>query len=155
MPLFYRLNHLRDALAWEDNIPITGRYTAGIAGERFFRTLMEEGKLTGTRCPTCDITYIPPRLYCEQCFDHLDEWVEIPPRGWVHTFTVVHLGLDGEPLDEPRIIAFVRLDESDGGLVHYLGEVDPDEVYIGMPVEMVLKEERKGSITDIAYFRPV
>jgi len=157
MSLMYRIQHLRDALAWEGEIPISSRYTVGIAGERFFREILENGRLMGTRCPECDLTYVPPRLYCERCFAHLDEWVEVPSTGRVRTYTVVHVDLDGNPLDEPRILAFIQLDGTDGGLVHYLGEVDPDQVCIGMCVEAVFKEkaERKGGILDIAYFRPV
>jgi uncharacterized OB-fold protein len=50
----------------------------------------------------------------------------------------------------------VKIDHTDGGLVHYLGDVKPDEVYIGMPVEAVFKpkKQRKGSILDIKYFKP-
>lgn len=156
MSLMYRIQHPRDALAWEGEIPISSRYTVGIAGERFFREIKDNGRLMGTYCPECDITYVPPRLYCERCFAHLEEWVEVAHTGRVHTFTVVHVGLDGEPLPEPRVVAFVRLDGTDGGLVHYLGDVEPGEVYVGMPVEAVFKDkgERRGSILDIAYFRP-
>jgi len=39
-------------------------------------------------------------------------------------------------------------------LIHRLGEVDPEEVYTDMPVEAVFREEREGSLLDIAYFRP-
>ena len=157
MSLLYRVEHLRDAIAWEGEIPITSRYTVGLAGERFFREILENGKFLATRCPECDFTYVPPRLYCEQCFAHLEEWVEVPSTGRVHTFTIVHVDLDGNPLPEPRIMAFVRLDGTDGGLVHFLGEVEPDQVCIGMCVEAVFKDkaERKGSILDVAYFRPV
>lgn len=157
MSFLYRIEHPRDAIAWEGDIPITSRYTVGIAGERFFREILENAKLLGTRCTECDITYVPPRMYCEQCFAHLDEWVDVPSTGHVHTFTVVHIDLDGNPSPEPRVVAFVRLDGTDGGLVHFLDEVDPDEVSIGMCVEAVFKDEadRKGSITDIAYFKPV
>jgi uncharacterized OB-fold protein len=51
----------------------------------------------------------------------------------------------------------IRLDgASEGGFLHKLGEVDPDDVRIGMAVEAVWKPlaERTGSILDIAYFRP-
>ncbi len=53
-------------------------------------------------------------------------------------------------------MAFVKLDGSDGGLVHRLGEVSPDEVEIGMTVEAVFKAKgkREGSILDIEYFKP-
>ncbi len=157
MSMLHRIEHLHDALAWEGNMPTQGRYTVGIAGERFFREIQENGEFLGTVCPTCGITYVPPRLYCEQCFAHLDEWVEVPTTGRVYTFTVVHLDLDGNRLPEPRVMAFVHIDGSDGGLVHFLGEVEPDQVCIGMCVEAVFKEkaDRKGSILDIAYFKPV
>ena len=58
---------------------------------------------------------------------------------------------------EPVIMAMIRLDGTQGGVVHYLGEIKPEDVTIGMAVQAVLKpkKERKGSITDIKYFKPV
>ena len=157
MSMLYRIQHPKDAIAWEDNIPITSRYTMGIAGEKFFREIKDNAKFLGTMCPSCDIVYVPPRLYCEQCFAELEEWVEVPNTGYIHTFTILHVDMDGNQLDEPRILAFIRLDGSDGGLVHYMGEVKADQVSFGMYVEAVFKnkKDRKGSILDIAYFRPV
>jgi uncharacterized OB-fold protein len=157
MPLLHRIEHARDALTWEGDMPTQGRYTAGIAGERFFREIQEKGRFLGTVCTSCGIVYVPPRLYCERCFAHLEEWMEVPGTGRVYTFTIVHLDLDGNRLAEPRIMAFVQLDGADGGLVHFVDEVDPDEICVGMAVEAVFKPEanRKGSILDIAHFRPV
>ncbi len=157
MSLLHRIEHPRDALAWEGDMPTIGRYTAGIAGEKFFRAIQEDGQFLGTVCPTCDIVYVPPRLYCEQCFAHLEEWINVPSTGWVYTFTLVHLDLDGNPLPDPRLIAFIQLDGTDGGLVHMLDDIDPEQVYVGMPVEAVFKDpaERQGSILDIAHFRPL
>jgi uncharacterized OB-fold protein len=68
----------------------------------------------------------------------------------------LHKNLDGSAKVKPVIMAMVRLDGSDGGVVHYLGEVDESEVQFGMKVEAVLKpkNERKGAITDIEYFKP-
>ena len=51
----------------------------------------------------------------------------------------------------------IRLDgASDGGFLHKLGDVAPDDVRIGMAVEAVWRPlaERTGSILDIAHFRP-
>ncbi len=157
MSLLHRIERADDALNWHGDMPTKGRYTAGIAGERFFREIKERGQFLATVCLDCDITYMPPRLYCEECFSQLEEWAEVGSWGHVHTFTVVHRDLDNEPLSEPRILAFVTLDDTDGGLVHYLDEIEPEDVYLGMRVEAVLKaeDERQGSITDIEYFRPV
>ena len=41
--------------------------------------------------------------------------------------------------------------------MHMLGEVDPEDVHVGMKVKAVWKprEERTGAITDILYFKPL
>jgi uncharacterized OB-fold protein len=158
MPILERLDHLHRARAVEGDLPLYSLYTAGIAGERFFRAIKDQGKILGTRCTQCDVLYVPGRMYCERCFAHLedDAWFEVGSQGLVHTFTIVHVGLDGAPLEAPRLLAFIELGEGDGGLVHELGQVTPEEVFVGLPVEAVFKpaEERTGSITDILYFRP-
>ncbi|MFN3974530.1 MAG: Zn-ribbon domain-containing OB-fold protein [Dehalococcoidia bacterium] len=142
--------------AWHGEIPTYNIYTFGIAGERFFRELKEHGRFLGTRCPACALTYMPPRIYCERCFASLEEWVEVPGRGTVFTFTLAYYDLDGHRMERPDILALVRLEGAHGGILHRLGEVHPSQVSIGMQVEAVLKppQERQGSILDILYFRP-
>jgi len=56
---------------------------------------------------------------------------------------------------EPLIYGLIRLDGADTNFVHLLGEIDPAAIEIGMRVEAVFKEERGGSILDIAYFKPI
>ncbi len=140
---------------WNGQFPQRSRYTFGLAGERFFRALKEEGKILGSRCPRCEVLYVPGRAFCERCLGALEQWVDVGARGTVFTFTVLHEDLDGQRLEPPEVIALVRF--GDGGLVHRLREVDPEEVSIGMDVELVLKpaKERQGSIQDIVGFRPV
>jgi len=146
---------LREQLGYAGDL-LYGQYTYGIAGERFFREIKDNGKLMGTRCNKCDLTYLPPRIYCERCFSELEDWVEVSSKGSVYTYTLAYVDLDGLRLDEPLILALVKFDGIYGGLVHRLGEVKPEEVGIGMPVEIVLKPkaERVGSILDIKYFKP-
>jgi uncharacterized OB-fold protein len=157
MALLDTIDKLGKAIAWQGDIPITSRYTAGIAGERFLREIKDNARIVGTHCNGCDLTYVPATMFCERCFAELDEWVEVASQGTVFTYTVLNRDLDDQPLDSPAVLAYVKLEGSDGGLVHYLGEVDPAAVFIGMPVEAVFKEasERKGSILDIDHFRPV
>jgi uncharacterized OB-fold protein len=157
MAILEKVDKLHHAVAWRGDIPIASRYTAGIAGERFFRAIKEEGRFLATRCEACDLIYVPATMFCERCFTELDEWIEVPNRGTVFTYTVLYRDLDEKPLDPPAILAYVKLDGSDGGLVHYIGEIEKDLVYIGMEVEAVFKDvaEREGSILDVRYFRPV
>jgi uncharacterized OB-fold protein len=142
-------------LSWKGSLPVTNRYTYGLAGERFFRTIKDEGRIMGTYCPHCQKTYVPAVLFCEQCFGELDDWIDMGTIGEVHTFTILHIKEDGSPLESPEIVAFVKF--GDGGLIHRLEEVDVESVAIGMNVEAVFKAqtERQGSILDIRYFRPI
>jgi len=159
MPILDRLDHLHRAKAIEGDLPFYSVYTVGIAGERFLRALKDDGKIMGARCAKCATTFVPGRLYCERCFAQIDalSWFDAGTVGSVHTFTVMHIGLDGRPLARPRVVAFVEIGETNGGIVHYLGDVDPHDVFIGMNVEAVLKpsDERTGSITDILHFSPL
>jgi uncharacterized OB-fold protein len=157
MPIVDKVNTVTTAKVWPGKIPLESLYTVGLAGERFFREIKDNGQFWGTHCPHCDITYVPAQLFCERCFAKLSDWREVAPQGTIETFTVVHMDLDGQPLAHPQIVACVRLAGADGGLVHFLGEVNADEVYIGQPVEAVFKPKakREGSILDIRYFRPL
>jgi uncharacterized OB-fold protein len=157
MAITEKVDKLHHAIALEGTLPLTSRYSAGIAGERFFRAIKDEAKFLGTRCDACDLVYVPATMFCERCFAELDEWLEVSTQGHVFTFTVLMRDLDDQPLDEPQVLAYVKLDGCDGGLVHYLGEIDLEELYIGLEVEAVFKNEaeREGSILDVKYFRPV
>ncbi len=140
--------------AWYGDLPVTSRYSFGLAGERFYRGIKDEGKIYGTHCEKCERTYVPASLFCERCMRELDTWIDVGTAGEVHTFTFLYEDLEGKRKPDPDIIAFIRL--GDGGLVHKLGEVEKDQVKIGMRVEAVFKaeSEREGSIQDISYFRP-
>jgi uncharacterized protein len=140
---------------WLDIMPITSRYTYGLAGERFFRSLAEESRFIGTRCSKCEHTYVPATSFRERCLDKLDNWVDLGTVGQVHTFTLLYQDVDGSMRDSPEIIAFIRF--GDGGIVHKLQDIDPHAVVIGMQVEAIFKpkEERQGNILDITHFRPV
>ncbi len=134
-----------------------GQYTYGIAGEKFFRNIKDNAKITGAKCQRCNLIYVPPRIYCERCFDALEEWCEVENKGEIYTYTLSWVDLDGARLKEPVIIALVKFDGVYGGLVHRVSEVDVEKVSIGMKVAAVFKrkEQREGSILDIRYFKPV
>ena len=143
---------------WHGTMPVQFLYTPGAAGLRFFRTLKERGVLAVTRCAECGVTYLPPRLYCENCFADLGKaWREVAGRGRVHTFTLLHVDREGRRLEPPDIVAFVRIDGTDGGLVTRLVNVAPSEVRLDMPVQMVLQppRRRRAVLTDIVGFTPV
>src|SRR2546428_2342681 len=133
------ITNVSQARVWRGTMPVQYLYTAGVAGERFFQTLRRKGVFAVTTCAECQVTYLPPRLYCERCFADLSEaWAEVAPSGRVHTYTVVHEDQDGRPLDPPQVVAFVRIDGTSGGLVGRLLHPPPHEVTVEMPRDAVL-----------------
>jgi acetyl-CoA C-acetyltransferase len=142
--------------ARDDAIDARYEWDAGVAISRFLDGL-EEGRILGRECRSCERVLVPPRMFCERCFRDTDGWVEVEQTGVVQTFSICHIRYDMQPLEEPELPAVLAIDGSDGGFLHKLGEVAPEDVRIGMAVEAVWKpdEEREGSILDIAYFRPL
>ncbi len=130
-------------------------WDAGVAVGRFLDGL-RAGKILGRECRRCERVLVPPRMFCERCFRETDRWIEVEHTGVVQTYSICHVSWDMQPLESPEIPAVVSIDGSDGGLMHLLGEVDPDDVRIGMAVEAVWKPvgDRTGSILDIDHFRP-
>ena len=136
------------------NIPIHHRYTVGVAGERFFREMRDNRRLLASQCPTCGEAFLPPKIYCERCFEETAGWVPVEGPGYVKTFTVLHVSLEEESLPDPEVVAFVAWEGFRGGLVHRLGGIEPALVTTGMAVEPVWAETRTGSLEDIRHFRP-
>lgn len=130
-------------------------YDVGRVNGRFFAALRDHGKITATCCSTCQRVYLPPRISCHECFSELDNWVEVSDTGTLVSFSVVREPGVLQPVVRPYVIGLIQLDGADTSLVHYLGEIEPEAVSIGMRVQAVLAEERHGNIWDIRYFRPV
>lgn len=146
----------REVLTLEQKPEARYAWDVGIAIGRFLEGL-REGRLLARRCHRCRRVLLPPRMFCESCFRPTDEWVEVPDTGEVNTYSVSHIRWDASRLRRPIIIAVVTIDgTSSGGLLHYLGDVKPEEVRIGMRVRAAWKpaRQRQGSILDIRFFRP-
>ncbi len=157
MTILEKLENAGQAIQWTDNIPTKYLYSYGIAGERFFREIKNNGRVMAAKCKQCRLTYLPPRLYCEECFGKLEEWTPIKPKGEINSYTVAYVGGDGARLQEPKILAFIKFGSVKGGMIHWLDNVGRRKVVIGMKVQPRFrpKPERMGSMTDIEYFEPI
>lgn len=133
-------------------------WDAGVAIGRYLREL-KAGRLIGVYCDQCKRTVIPPRNVCEWCFRPMDDWVYLPDTGTINTFSLCYVTWDMQYPDKPEIPAVIDIDgtKPSMGIMHLLGEVEPQKVEIGMKVQAVWKpaEERTGSILDIKYFKPI
>lgn len=152
--MWEKIDRPDDLRFWRGDIPIHHRYTLGVAGERFFKEMRDAGRLLASRCPVCREAFLPPKIYCERCFEETADWIPVEGAGYVKTFSVLHVSLDEERLERPLVVAFVAWEGVRGGLVHRIGGVEPGGVEVSMAVEPVWAEERSGTLEDISYFRP-
>lgn len=145
-----------ETIVYESHIKMPYKRAVGETGSFFFNQLRAHAKIWGTRCDACRTVYMPPRRNCPRCFQ-TTAWVQLPPGGTLVTFTVIRYPLPAiQPAEPPYACGIIRLDGADTGLVHLLGEVEFEQLMEGMRVEAVFKprEERAGTILDIAYFKP-
>ncbi len=141
----------------DQHITAHSRYFAGKMGSLFYRTLRDEKKIMGVNCKKCNKVFWPPRSTCGRCFSQLAEsdMVEIGPQGTLETFTLITYSEPVHPRTAPFIYGIIKLDGADTGMAHIIDEVDFDDLSIGMRMEPVFEEERKGTILDIRHFKPV
>lgn len=121
----------------------------------FFTEMRDNGRLLGKRCKSCGKVFCPPQDYCEECFDLMDEWVELEDKGVIRAWTRMEHYFPGMPADLPFAYALIQINGADTNLVHVLRFTNFDDLAVGSEVEAVWKEpeEREGNIFDIAYFK--
>ena len=114
--------------------------------------------LEGEVCPSCRAPLFPPRDVCPECGKPAATPYTFSGRGTVYAFTTVYEPPANFERYRPYLLALVKLEEGPI-LTAQLTDVDPEEVTIGMPVEMVtrrLTEEGEEGLILYGYkFRPV
>jgi uncharacterized OB-fold protein len=84
---------------------------------RFYDNL-REGRFTTTKCKKCGHIAFPPGVICPKCWSEELEWVDLPQRGRVVTFTETQAGAPlGFP--SPLIMAWLSFGK-DSPLKHLL-----------------------------------
>jgi uncharacterized OB-fold protein len=123
---------------------------------RYHRLTGPYYRLEGRRCLGCGALQFPPRDACGSCRGRELEPFRFSGRGTVFSFAEVAMPLPGFP--GPFLAALVELAEG-VRVTAQLTDVDPDEVEIGMPVEMVTRRlQEKGPHGYLVYgykFRPL
>jgi uncharacterized OB-fold protein len=91
-----------------------------------------------------------PRPHCLDDWSVAPEWVQASGRATLYSFTVIPRS-EIEELPAPYVLAIVELEEG-VTMGTTLTDVDPDEVKIGMALEVVF--EALGDEISIPRFRP-
>ena len=109
-------------------------------------------RLVVQRCADCQATRLPPAPVCAACRSDEFDWTEVPGAGSVYTFTIVHRPIAADQ-QLPFVIAVVALEDSGGlRMISNLVEVDPDDVEVGMALEVVWEDMSEDLA--IPRFRP-
>lgn len=138
-------------------VPVSLDYNYAASPEEslFYRGL-NEGRIMGQRCPTCEKVYIPPRSACPADGTPTAEEVELSQTGTVTTFCIVNVPFLGQKIKPPYVSAYVLLDGADIAVLHLILGVPADEVRMGMRVKAVWKpkDEWTFSLENIDHFAP-
>jgi uncharacterized OB-fold protein len=140
----------------EGKMALPNQYFAGRLGSQFIIALRDKKKITGVRCKKCNITFIPPREYCEHCWTKIAEnRVDLGNEGELVNYTVVRYNDRHLPGKAPYILGQIRLTGADTPLTHIVTGVDPKDVHVGMKVKAVFAERTTNTIMDLDHFEPV
>jgi uncharacterized OB-fold protein len=112
-----------------------------------------EHRLVVQRCTACEHTRHPPAPVCPECRSADSDWQELSGRGEVYSYTSVYRPIAaGQEL--PYVIAVIALEAAGGiRMISNLVDLNPDELEIGLPVEVVW-EDMSAELA-VPRFRPV
>jgi len=101
-----------------------------------FVSLLEQGKVMGTKCKDCGLFFFPPRADCYQCLSSNMEWFEVTGTGKLVTYSKLQYAPVGFEDDLPYAIAIV-----DYGNYKIFGriadDVPDDEIKVGMEMKTI------------------
>jgi len=123
---------------------------------RYHRLRSAYYRLEGQRCTSCQAIQFPPRTACRICRERSLEPHRLSGRGIVYSHAEVAQAPRG--FAAPYVVALVKLEE---GLLltAQLTDVEPEDVVIGLPAEMVTRRlQEHGPHGYLVYgykFRPV
>jgi len=141
---------------WPGNMQADYLYPSGVAGNRFFKHIMKNDSFLASKCPKCNKTFFPPRLYCEDCFVEISEndWFEVPASGKIKLSTVTMIDTYGEKLDNPIVVAMINVDKTDCSMLGIIQTNNSNDDLVGTHVQAVFKpkNQREGTLKDIQYF---
>jgi len=97
-------------------------------------------KLLIQYCPDCDTHQFFPQNHCRECLSDKLEWVASTGKGTVYSFTVIHRPPSSAfEQDVPYAVALVDLEEG-CRMISSIVDVSPEDVRVGMSVEVVFEE---------------
>src|ERR1700730_14074929 len=105
---------------------------------REFWEACRQHRLVYAACASCGTARIPPASVCPTCGVSEVRWQPVSGLGTVYSFTIARHSFHQKVDDSvPYVIAVIALDDAPPRLISNVVGVDPDDVSIGLPVEVV------------------
>jgi len=92
---------------------------------------------------------------CPSCFTETNSWKEVGPKGKLISYTIVLRQLAALQKKVPVAFGLICIDGADNAMLHYIGDVDVNNITIGMEVEAVFADDRNATINAISHFKPL
>ncbi len=106
--------------------------------EEPFLIAAREMRLSAQRCSKCSTFQLPPVVRCGTCGGREFSWECVSGRGSLASFTVLHRAPPEHQNRLPYVYALVDLEEGPRIISNIVG-VDSDELWIGMPLQVVFE----------------
>lgn len=110
----------------------------------FWFAAAREGRLEIQRCASCGVLRHPPQPACAECRSFEWDSVQASGRGTLHSYAIAHHAKDSA-FDYPLVVGLADLEEG-VRIVADMVDVDPEEVVIDMPVEVVFGPHAHGTV---------
>lgn len=107
--------------------------------ESFYK-FVKEGKLMSAKCKKCGTVLAPPKPMCTNCFSKELKWKELPQKGKLLTYTVIHVSPKKFQSLAPYAVGIIKLDEG-AQLPGIMRNIDLDKIRVGMDLEVDFEKE--------------
>lgn len=125
---------------------------------KMWREIPQRYRLEGAVCKKCNFSFFPPRTVCPNCGSRELNLQNFSQRGKVLSYTVIRKPPSNFETCEPYPVALIELLEG-VKVICQLTDCDVDEIFIGMPVEAVIRKIKEdgedGAVHYALKFRPL
>jgi len=124
--------------------------------EQFYRHINQQ-RLLGGKCLKCGKVHLPPRPLCDNCHSKEFEWVDLPSRGKLVTYTVIHIAPKQFESMAPYPVGIIQLAEG-LRIPGMISGVAADQIKIGMELKLDFEpcaQSQQWPHWPRYYFKPV
>lgn len=117
-----------------------------------------EGRIMGAKCPKCGEVTMPARTHCRNldCDLALTEWVELPLKAKVHTWTIAGWSGRSSLKRLPIVLVYGIVEGSSVAIANEVRNIKPWDIEFEQELKVVFRPEgeRQGTVADW-WFEPV